>query len=71
MSTVSHDTFTLERTYPATPERVFAAWASSEAKGQWFGDDDEFEMDGAFCVVLCVDVVVPCWLVCVLLCLCG
>lgn len=43
MSTVSHDTFTLERTYPTTPERVFAAWAKSEAKVQWFGEDDEFE----------------------------
>lgn len=34
---VTHASFTLERTYPASPERVFAAWASQEAKSQWFG----------------------------------
>jgi uncharacterized protein YndB with AHSA1/START domain len=33
-----HDTFAIERTYPATPARVFAAFASREAKDQW-GDD--------------------------------
>jgi uncharacterized protein YndB with AHSA1/START domain len=33
---VTHSTFALERTYPASPERVFAAWASTEAKAQWF-----------------------------------
>jgi len=34
--TVTHSTFAVERTYPASPERVFAAWASTEAKAQWF-----------------------------------
>ena len=43
VSSVVHDTFVVERTYPATPERVFAAWASIEAKSQWFGDDAEVE----------------------------
>jgi uncharacterized protein YndB with AHSA1/START domain len=33
--TVIHDTFQIERTYPATPERVFAAFASQEAKAVW------------------------------------
>ena len=47
MSTVTHDTFALERTYPTSPERVFAAWASSEAKARWFGEDDEFEKTDA------------------------
>jgi uncharacterized protein YndB with AHSA1/START domain len=37
---VSHASFTLERTYPASPERVFAAWATREAKSQWFGADE-------------------------------
>jgi uncharacterized protein YndB with AHSA1/START domain len=37
---VLHDTFTIERTYPATPSRVFAAFASEEAKNSW-GDSDE------------------------------
>jgi len=37
-----HDTFTIERTYPATPSRVFAAFASEEAKSAW-GDTGEQE----------------------------
>lgn len=31
-----HSTFELEYTYPAAPERVFAAWTSAQAKTQWF-----------------------------------
>jgi uncharacterized protein YndB with AHSA1/START domain len=34
---VIHDTFTIERTYPAAPGRVFAAFASHEAKATWGG----------------------------------
>jgi uncharacterized protein YndB with AHSA1/START domain len=30
-----HDTFVLERAYPAAPSRVFAAFASKEAKDAW------------------------------------
>ena len=33
---VKHATFTLERQYAATPDRVFAAWADPEAKARWF-----------------------------------
>jgi uncharacterized protein YndB with AHSA1/START domain len=33
----THATFVIERDYDAAPARVFAAWASAEAKGQWFG----------------------------------
>jgi hypothetical protein len=29
---VTHATFAIERTYDAAPARVFAAWATSEAK---------------------------------------
>jgi uncharacterized protein YndB with AHSA1/START domain len=36
---VLHDTFAIERTYPASPSRVFAAFASKEAKDAWNGDD--------------------------------
>jgi uncharacterized protein YndB with AHSA1/START domain len=44
---VMHDTFTIERTYPATPSRVFAAFASAEAKDIW-GDTGGLEpADGA------------------------
>ena len=32
---VIHDTFVIERTYPASPSRVFAAFASREAKDAW------------------------------------
>jgi uncharacterized protein YndB with AHSA1/START domain len=39
---VIHDTFTIERTYPAAPSRVFAAFASEEAKNTW-GDTGELE----------------------------
>jgi uncharacterized protein YndB with AHSA1/START domain len=40
---VVHATFCLERTYPAAPARVFAAWASAEAKAQWFGGPEDWE----------------------------
>jgi|HubBroStandDraft_4_1064222.scaffolds.fasta_scaffold31893_3 uncharacterized protein YndB with AHSA1/START domain len=39
---VIHDTFTIVRTYPATPSRVFAAFASEEAKNAW-GDTGDLE----------------------------
>jgi uncharacterized protein YndB with AHSA1/START domain len=39
---VIHDTFTIERSYPATPSRVFAAFATEEAKTSW-GDTGELE----------------------------
>ncbi|MHB8242315.1 MAG: SRPBCC family protein [Solirubrobacteraceae bacterium] len=32
-----HATFTLERTYAASPARVFGAWADPQAKASWFG----------------------------------
>jgi uncharacterized protein YndB with AHSA1/START domain len=39
---VAHGSFSIERTYPATPQRVFAAWASQQAKDPWFGGGDDF-----------------------------
>ena len=33
---VAHGTFTIERTFEATPARVFAAWAEPKAKAIWF-----------------------------------
>ena len=32
---VIHDTFVIERTYPTSPSRVFAAFAAKEAKDAW------------------------------------
>jgi uncharacterized protein YndB with AHSA1/START domain len=33
---VTHATFSLERSYPAPPASVFAAWADPAAKARWF-----------------------------------
>jgi len=35
--TTEHGSFIVTRTYPVPPARVFAAWASQEAKACWFG----------------------------------
>ena len=45
---VTHATFVLERTYPASPARVFAAWADPSVKSRWFAGDEapsEFTLD--------------------------
>jgi uncharacterized protein YndB with AHSA1/START domain len=46
---VEHTTFVVERTYKASPARVFAAWADPAAKARWFAGPDEagtkFELD--------------------------
>jgi uncharacterized protein YndB with AHSA1/START domain len=44
--TVEHATFVVERRYEAAPDRVFAAWATMDAKAEWFGSpEDRFELD--------------------------
>ena len=47
---VTHSTFVIERSYPTTPERVFAAFADPAKKRRWFAEGEgfgvrEFEMD--------------------------
>lgn len=44
---IIHDTFVLERTYPASPSRVFAAFASKEAKDAWADTGDIAEAESA------------------------
>ena len=39
-SSVIHDTFTIERSFLATPARVFSAFASAEARKLWALTDD-------------------------------
>lgn len=45
--TATHATFVIERTYPASPARVFQAFSDPEAKRQWFAGPGETrgEMD--------------------------
>lgn len=33
----THSTFVIERTYDASPQQVFDAWANPAAKAKWFG----------------------------------
>src|ERR671922_2303313 len=42
---VTHASFTLERTYDAARERVFAAWSDPAAKAEWFPTSEDYELD--------------------------
>jgi uncharacterized protein YndB with AHSA1/START domain len=37
---IAHGSFTVARSYPAKPGRVFNAWANPEFKRKWFGSPD-------------------------------
>ena len=42
---VIHSTFSLERVYQASPDRVFAAWADPAAKARWFSPNGPHKLD--------------------------
>ena len=41
---VRHDTVVVERTYDASPERVFIAWADPAARARWDVPGDDWEI---------------------------
>jgi len=42
---VVHSTFSVERTYPSSPARVFAAFANQATKRRWFVEGEGWEID--------------------------
>lgn len=40
---VTHATFVIERHYPASPERVFAAFSDPAKKRRWIMEDKDFK----------------------------
>ena len=43
--TVVHNTFVIERSYPVTPERMFAAFADPAKKRRWFAESENYETE--------------------------
>lgn len=44
-STVTHSTFTIRRSYPTSPAKVFAAFADPVKKRRWFAEGEGFVLD--------------------------
>ncbi len=38
---IAHGSFTVTRSYPVPPARVFAAFADEKTKGKWYGDPEK------------------------------
>ncbi len=45
LSAVTHSTFVIERDYPASPDRVFDAFADPAKKRRWFAEGEGFIVD--------------------------
>ena len=45
MNTIAHATIVMERTYNASPARVFAAWADVEARKRWSAPADNIRIE--------------------------
>ena len=45
---IAHGSFTVTRSYPAKPSRVFKAWANPEFKRKWFGSPKEADPTSIF-----------------------
>lgn len=45
-SSVVHGTFVIERNYPTTPQRVFAAFADKAKKRRWLVEGEGFTIEG-------------------------
>ena len=44
-NSVVHSTFSIERTYPSPPSRVFAAFSNQGTKRRWFAEGEGWEVD--------------------------
>ncbi len=44
-SSVVHSTFSIERTYPSPPSRVFAAFSDQATKRRWFVEGEGWEVE--------------------------
>lgn len=44
-SSIVHHTFVVERTYPASPARVFAAFSNNATKRRWFAEGEGWHVD--------------------------
>jgi uncharacterized protein YndB with AHSA1/START domain len=42
---VIHSSFSIERTYPSPPARVFAAFSNQETKRRWFAEGEGWEVN--------------------------
>lgn len=45
MTTIAHATVVMERTYAASPTRVFAAWSDVEARKRWSAPADNIRIE--------------------------